>query len=218
MDSAKTRALKNKEWRENKIQQKEILPKLYWWQGGKARNQEITLEMRIAETIIVSDVSTKGWRVNLELQTRNSSVQHVGWIKEQKHWTNIKKEMEAIYLGLFRYGQVFKELQIKAMLIESDSFTTVQDLAKQRVGQTLVAEVNKIVKLCQQLKIQIQIQHIPGVSNKITDLISCLCTKSEYSIKKEIFIALCQACKITPTLDLFATGENKLVDRFVAIV
>ncbi|KAA6389441.1 MAG: hypothetical protein EZS28_015031 [Streblomastix strix] len=35
--------------------------------------------------------------------------------------------------------------------------------------------------------------------------------------KKEIFIAMCQAWQITPTLDMFATGENKLLDRFVAI-
>ncbi|KAA6380588.1 MAG: hypothetical protein EZS28_023885 [Streblomastix strix] len=47
--------------------------------------------------------------------------------------------------------------------------------------------------------------------------ISRLSTHGDYQIKKEIFIALCQAWEITPTLDLFATGENKLVDRFVAI-
>ncbi|KAA6348218.1 MAG: hypothetical protein EZS28_051990, partial [Streblomastix strix] len=125
--------------------------------------------------------------------------------------------MEALYLGLFRYGQVFKELQIKAILIKSDSSTAVQDLAKQRAGETLVAEVKKIVKLCQQLRIQTQTQHIPGISNKITDALSRLSTQGDYSLKKEIFIALCQAWKIIPTLDLLATGENKLVDRFMEI-
>ncbi|KAA6399495.1 MAG: hypothetical protein EZS28_004974 [Streblomastix strix] len=42
------------------------------------------------------------------------------------------------------------------------SSTAVQDLAKQRAGKILIAEVKKIVKLCQQLKIQTQTQHIPG--------------------------------------------------------
>ncbi|KAA6352890.1 MAG: hypothetical protein EZS28_051583 [Streblomastix strix] len=171
MDSAKTRALKNKEWKENMILRKEILQELYWWQRVIVRNQEMTLEVKIPEAVMVSNLSSK----------------------------------------------VFKELQIKAILIKSDSSTAVQDLTKQRAGQTLVAEVKKIVKLCQLLKIQTQTQHIPGVSNKITDALSRLSTQGDYSVKKEIFIALCQAQQIIPTLDLFATGENKLVDRFMAI-
>ncbi|KAA6367908.1 MAG: hypothetical protein EZS28_036566 [Streblomastix strix] len=217
MDSAKTRALKNKEWRENMIPPKEILQELYWWHGVIVRNQEMTLEVKIPEAVMVSDASPKGWGVTLELQTGDTLVQHGEWNKEQKKWTSNKKEMEAIFLGLFRYGQVFKELQIKAILIKSDSSTAVQDLAKQRAGQILVAEVKKIVRLCQQLRIQIQTQHIPRVSNKITDALSRLSTQGDYSVKNEIFRALCQAWQITPTLDLFATEENKLVDRFVAI-
>ncbi|KAA6379279.1 MAG: hypothetical protein EZS28_025194 [Streblomastix strix] len=186
-------------------------------QGVIMRNQDMTLKVRIPEAVMVSDASPKGWGVTLELQTGDTLVQHGEWNREQKKWTSNKKETEAIYLGLLLYGQVFKELQIKAILIKSDSSTAVQDLAKQRAVQTLVAEVKKIVKLCQQLRIQTQTQHIPGISKKITDALSRLCTQGDYSVKKEIFIALCQAWQIVPTLDLFATGENKLVDRFVTI-
>ncbi|KAA6396710.1 MAG: hypothetical protein EZS28_007763 [Streblomastix strix] len=67
------------------------------------------------------------------------------------------------------------------------------------------------------MRIQIQTQHIPGVSNKRTDVQNRLSTQGDYQVKKEILSALCQSWKITPTVDLFATGENKLVDRFVAI-
>ncbi|KAA6327672.1 MAG: hypothetical protein EZS28_053798, partial [Streblomastix strix] len=213
MDSAKTRALKNKEWRENMILPKEFLQELYWWHGMNVRNQELTFEVKIPEAVMVSDASPKGWAVTLELQTGDTLVQHGEWNKEQKKWISNMKEMEAIFLSLFRYGQVFKELQIKAILIKSDSSTAVSDLAKQREGQTLVAEVKKIVCQCQKLRIQIQTQYIPGVSNKITDAFSRLSTQGDYSVKKEIFIALCQAWEIIPTLDLFVTGENKLVDR-----
>ncbi|KAA6395573.1 MAG: hypothetical protein EZS28_008898 [Streblomastix strix] len=101
--------------------------------------------------------------------------------------------MEAIFLGLFRYVQIFKELQIKAIFIISDNSAAVQDLAKQRAGQKLAAEVKKIIKLYQQLKIQTQTQYIPGISNKITDALSRLSTFGENSVKKVIFIALCQA-------------------------
>ncbi|KAA6395544.1 MAG: hypothetical protein EZS28_008932 [Streblomastix strix] len=45
------------------------------------------------------------------------------------------------------YGQIFRELQINAILIKSDSSITVQDLAKQRAGQTFVVEVVKIILL-----------------------------------------------------------------------
>ncbi|KAA6404284.1 MAG: hypothetical protein EZS28_000193 [Streblomastix strix] len=177
----------------------------------------MTLEMKIPEAVMVSNASPKGWGVTLELQTGDTLVQHGEWNKEQKKQTSNKKDMEAIFLGLFRYGQVFKELQINAILFKSDSSTAVQDLAKQRAGETLVAVVKKIVKLYQQLKIQTQTQHIPGISNKVTDALSRLSTQGDYSLKKEIFIALYQAWEIIPTLDLFAIGKNKLVDRFVAI-
>ncbi|KAA6402780.1 MAG: hypothetical protein EZS28_001690 [Streblomastix strix] len=90
--------------------------------------------------------------------------------------------MEAIFFGLFRYRQVFKELQIKAILIRSDSSTAVQDFGKQKKAGAF----------------------------------SRLSIQGDYSIKKEIFKNLCLAKQIAPTLDLFATGENKLVDRIVA--
>ncbi|KAA6398791.1 MAG: hypothetical protein EZS28_005678 [Streblomastix strix] len=171
-----------------------------------AKNQEMTLELRIQEAVIVSDASQKSRRVTLELQTGNTLLQHGEWNKQQKVLTSNMKQMEAIYLGLFRYGQIFKELQIKAILIKSESFIAVSDLAKQSAGQTLLAEVKKIVKLCQQLRIQTRTQHIPGVSIKVTKALSRLCTQGDYSVKKEIFTAQCQAWQIIPTLYLFSTG------------
>ncbi|KAA6386486.1 MAG: hypothetical protein EZS28_017986 [Streblomastix strix] len=190
IEFSKSPTLKNKQWKENMILSKEILQELYLWQGVIVRNQDMTLEARLPEAVIVSDASPKGWRVTLELQAGDILVQHGEWNKEQKRWTSNKKEMEAIYLGLFHYDQVFKDPQIETILIKSDSSTAVQDLAKHRAGQTLVAKVKKIVKLCQQLKIQTQIQHSPGVSNKITDALSWLSTQGDYSVKREIFAAL----------------------------
>ncbi|KAA6367928.1 MAG: putative Transposon Ty3-G Gag-Pol polyprotein [Streblomastix strix] len=60
MDSAKTRALKNKKWRENMILPKQMLQELHWWQRVIMKNQEMTLEMRIPEAVIVSYASPKG--------------------------------------------------------------------------------------------------------------------------------------------------------------
>ncbi|KAA6369411.1 MAG: hypothetical protein EZS28_035064 [Streblomastix strix] len=110
-----------------------------------------------------------------------------------------------------------KELQIKAILIKEDSSAAVQDLAKQRAGQTQVAEEKKIVKLCQQLNKQTWTQHIPGILNMITDTLSRLSTQGDYSAKREIFTSLCQVWEIIPTQDLFATRKNRLMDRFMAI-
>ncbi|KAA6401377.1 MAG: hypothetical protein EZS28_003100, partial [Streblomastix strix] len=162
------------------------------------------------EEVMASYASPKDKGVTLELQTRDTLVQHGEWNKEQKKWTSNKKEMEAIYLGLFRYGQIFRELQIEAILIKSDNSTTVLYLVKQRAGQTLIAKVKKIVKLCQQLRIHTQTQHSPGKSNNITDALSRLSTQGDYSVKIEIFIALCQAWQIILTLDLFATGGKQI--------
>ncbi|KAA6377733.1 MAG: hypothetical protein EZS28_026741, partial [Streblomastix strix] len=155
--------------------------------------------------------------VTLELQTGDTLVQLGEWTREQRNWTSDKKQIEAIYLGLFHYGQVFKELHFKAILIRSDSSIKINGIAKQRDGETLAAEVKKIVMQCQQLILLTQIQHIPGISNEITDVQSRLFTQGDYSVKQEIFRTLWQVWQITPTLNLFAIELNKFVDRFVAI-
>ncbi|KAA6368764.1 MAG: putative reverse transcriptase, partial [Streblomastix strix] len=46
MDAAKTRALMNKESRENIFPPREILQQLYYWHGMIVRNQEMTLEVK----------------------------------------------------------------------------------------------------------------------------------------------------------------------------
>ncbi|KAA6379830.1 MAG: hypothetical protein EZS28_024640 [Streblomastix strix] len=123
--STKTGALKNKEWKENMILPKKIIYELYRWQGVIVRNQEMTLEMRNLVAVMVPGVSPKGRGVTLELQTGDTLVQHGEWNKEQKRRTSNKKEMEAIYLKQIGYRQIFTELQIKAILIKSDSSTAV---------------------------------------------------------------------------------------------
>ncbi|KAA6359251.1 MAG: putative reverse transcriptase, partial [Streblomastix strix] len=85
MDSGKTRSLKNKKWTENMILPKEILQELYLLREVIAKNQEMTLDVRITEAVMASGASLKGWGVTLELQTGDTLVQHGEWNKEQKH-------------------------------------------------------------------------------------------------------------------------------------
>ncbi|KAA6364196.1 MAG: hypothetical protein EZS28_040277, partial [Streblomastix strix] len=157
--------------------------------GMILKNQEMTLEIRIPEVITVSDASPKGWGVTLELQTEDILVQLGKWNRA----TNQND------------------------FIRSHSSTIVQDITEWRSGATLVAEVKKIVKLRQQLRIQRQTQNNPEFSNKITDALSRQSTQGDYSANKEIFRILCLEWQITPALYLFTTEENKLLERFVAI-
>ncbi|KAA6372712.1 MAG: hypothetical protein EZS28_031760 [Streblomastix strix] len=60
MNSAENIALKNKEQKENTMHPKEILQEFYQYQGIIVRNQELTLEVRVLEAIMVSDTSPKG--------------------------------------------------------------------------------------------------------------------------------------------------------------
>ncbi|KAA6393694.1 MAG: hypothetical protein EZS28_010778 [Streblomastix strix] len=140
-----TRVLKNKDWKENIILPKEILQELYWWQGVIVKNQEMTPEVRILEAVMVSEAFPKGCGVTLELQTGDNLVRHGEWNKKQRLWTSNKKEIEAIYFGQIRYGQIFKDLLIISILIKIDSSISVQDIAKQIFGETLVEKLKKIV-------------------------------------------------------------------------
>ncbi|KAA6382671.1 MAG: hypothetical protein EZS28_021801, partial [Streblomastix strix] len=100
MDSAKTRALKNKEWKENMILPKEILQELYLQQDQVLENQNMTLEIRIPEVVTIQDASPKGWGVTLELQTGDILVQLGKWNKYQRHWTIIKKNIKTSFQGV----------------------------------------------------------------------------------------------------------------------
>ncbi|KAA6377847.1 MAG: hypothetical protein EZS28_026628 [Streblomastix strix] len=146
--------------------------------------------------------------MNLELKTWDTLVQHGEWNKVPKKWISYKKEMDAIYQSQFRYKQIFKETQIKAIFIFSESSTAVQDLATKRAGQALVVEVKKKLKQCHQLRIQTQTQHTPEVSNKIIDALNRVNAQGHYLVKKEVFRTLFLAWWITPALDLFATGDK----------
>ncbi|KAA6334646.1 MAG: hypothetical protein EZS28_053042, partial [Streblomastix strix] len=81
---------------ENMILPKEILQELYWWQAMIARNQEMTLEVKIPEAVMVSNASPKDWSVTLELQTCDTLVQHGEWNNEQKKWTNSQSLLQSI--------------------------------------------------------------------------------------------------------------------------
>ncbi|KAA6373127.1 MAG: hypothetical protein EZS28_031349 [Streblomastix strix] len=125
--------------------------------------------------------------------------------------------MEAIFLGQFCNRRILNELQDKAIIYKPKSSTAEQDIVKQKTAESLVAEVKKIVRLYQLQKIQTQIQHILGISTKIAYELRRLSTAGDYSVRKEIFQALCQAWRIIPTLALFEINEHKLMDRFAAV-
>ncbi|KAA6369990.1 MAG: hypothetical protein EZS28_034483 [Streblomastix strix] len=59
MDSAKMRALKNREWKENMVLPKQTLQELYLSQEMIMRNQQMTLEVRIPMAVMVFDPSSE---------------------------------------------------------------------------------------------------------------------------------------------------------------
>ncbi|KAA6364689.1 MAG: putative Transposon Ty3-I Gag-Pol polyprotein [Streblomastix strix] len=217
MNAAKTKAVREMEQTGMIILPKEVLQELHWWRTKIKENRQTSLETKIPQAQMVSDASTKGWGTTLELQTGDTLVQHGQWRKQQKLQISNRKQMEAIFQGPYRYATIFKELQLKTILIRSDSSTAVQDLAKQRAGKTLQAGVKKIIKLFQQLEIEIVTQHIPGIVNRITDALSRMNTKGEYMINIIAFMIHCQIWKVALTLDLFTTKDNKVTDWYVTL-
>ncbi|KAA6384034.1 MAG: hypothetical protein EZS28_020443 [Streblomastix strix] len=97
----------------------------------------------------------------------------------------------------------------------NNSTDSERNITTKNAGQALVVEVKKKLKQCHLLRIQTQTQHTPEVSNKIIDALNRLNAQGYYSVKKEVFRALFLAWWITPTLDLFATGDKNSSNHIV---
>ncbi|KAA6382294.1 MAG: hypothetical protein EZS28_022176, partial [Streblomastix strix] len=92
------------------------------------RNYELTLEVRISKKVMKSYTTPKGWGVTLELQTGDILIKHGERNQEQRRWTNDIKRIKAIYLGLFRYRQIFRGLEENSQAISITENTNTDSI------------------------------------------------------------------------------------------
>jgi FAD/FMN-containing dehydrogenase len=102
--------------------------------------------------------------------------------------------------------------------IETDNSATSYNLNRGAAAASLHKLTDRILKIAEDLNIQIHSFHIKGKSNIIPDSLSRLATSGDYSLKEEILHEALMMLRIKPTVDMFANRRNKKFRRFASLV
>ncbi|KAG6457274.1 hypothetical protein O3G_MSEX010212 [Manduca sexta] len=164
--------------------------------------------MKEPEIYLATDTSNTGWGAELE----NKLISGL-WTTSQEKWHINKKEMFVVYKILLKYQIA---LQNKSILIQSDNKTVVAYLKNQggTKSATLLKLAGDILNLANCRKIEIQIEHIPGQYNIISDRLSRGKSLPDWHLSKSILKVIFNKWG-TPCIDLFATQESAVVARYV---
>lgn len=176
---------------------------LKWWLSLANIMQGRSLKQNQTSVTITTDASKSGWGGHMN----NLTAQGL-WTEEQKllHINNL--ELEAVFLTVKKFQKFLKN---KLVLIRSDNVTVVQYINKQGGTRSL--------QLCQRTwdlwmfalenKIYLKAAHIAGVNNVLADQLSRIKIQAtEWELDNSVVHQIFQNWG-HPTIDLFATNENK---------
>ncbi|KAA6403439.1 MAG: hypothetical protein EZS28_001031 [Streblomastix strix] len=166
---------------------------------------------QIPQATVVTDASPQGWGATLELDSGEVLVAHGAWLSYQIHWTNNKKELQAIHLVIIAFARVCKELQITNLLNRSDNSTGLFDLRKLSATNTLTPTVREICITCQHLNMKIITLQVLGKINIITKALSKLRKSGDYHLHPFHLNQIRMIWNFKPPLDLFASSTTKLL-------
>ncbi|KAA6365666.1 MAG: putative reverse transcriptase, partial [Streblomastix strix] len=159
LDKAKTQALKTGLWDGIMIVNKVVIKELKWWIRRIGDNQPESLSNKTLTCILTTDSSPQGWGATLIYDNQIELIQHDSWNKKEVEMTSNAKEIKAIYYGLLRFEQVFKNMQDQAILIRSDNTTAVYDIGKWKAKESMIERIKQIFYLVKRLKLQITTTH-----------------------------------------------------------
>jgi hypothetical protein len=104
------------------------------------------------------------------------------------------------------------------LAIRTDNMVTVFNLRRNGASGGMLLKVTRaIFSLLTAMDIRLQITHVPGVENILTDALSRMDVVGDYSLTQEMFRKATTDLSVTPTIDLFATTSNHKLQRFAAL-
>lgn len=181
---------------------------LAWWLSTKNTMKGRPLTLSQTWVTVTTDASKTGWGGHLN----NKTIQGI-WSNKFKnnHINNL--ELEAVFLTIKHFCPL---LMHKQVLIRSDNTTVVQYINKQ--GGT------KSMKLCLQTwklwnfavnnQMTLKAAHIAGVQNTLADKLSRIQVKpTEWSLHIAVVQTIFNLWG-SPTIDLFATNQNRKAPVF----
>ncbi|KAA6395735.1 MAG: hypothetical protein EZS28_008737 [Streblomastix strix] len=118
---------------------------------------------------MTTDAAPRGWGSALERELGMIAIAHGTWNKRQVKLSSNNREIKAINQGLRSFAKTLKNLRVQSLAIGSDNSIAVFDIRKFRAIISLIKKIVQVHQTIEKLGIQIQITHLPGVKNEITD-------------------------------------------------
>jgi len=162
---------------------------------------------------LTTDASLEGWGGIL------SSGQSVSeaWSDEEKILHINLLELKAVFNSLSHFAPLLNPNS--NILVQTDNIAAMHYINK--IGGTKSIQMCcvslEIWKFCESKNIKIEAIHIPGTENLIADFFSrCTSNNHEYYLSDQTFNDLTLMLEFFPKVDLFATGANNKVPRYVS--
>ena len=178
---------------------------LRWWTNRTNIFKGMPLQEPTIQLTLITDASELGWGAHLGtwqtsgIWPKSYQLKHINWL-----------ELKAVQLALQEAVQIVKDMNI---LIRSDNTTVISYINKQ--GGTHSPELCYLTwdlyQWCIQNKVTIRAVHIPGKINLLADALSRgknLFKMTEWTLNNMIVNMIFQRLG-TPSIDLFATAQNK---------
>ena len=181
---------------------------LTWWVKNLKTNCSRPIHPSPVDLSIMSDASDLAWGAHLE------SVRIQGfWRSYQFSWHINRKELKAAFLAL--KFLIPNRTNVHAQIC-IDNRTAVAYI--NHLGGTRSLELNSIaVKMwawCLDRNMFLSALYVPGILNKIADLLSCLKLEStEWMLNPRIFKQIANVYRM-PVLDMFTSAVNHQVPKY----
>ena len=184
-----------------------------WWTIQDNVLRGVPLTKPAPTMTLYTDASMTGWGAYLDGHARSGE-----WSGLQLSEHINVLEMRAVLLAL---QSLRKLLQAKVICVATDNSTVVAYLEKQggTRSHVLCALAIRVLLLCQEMQLTIQVKHLPGRLNVLADTLSRRRQPvlTEWQLNPSIFEGICQVWD-RPHIDLFATALNYQLPTYVSPV
>ena len=191
---------------------KSLHPHLNWWLDERNVLRGQPLHPLGHALQMFTDASNEGWGADLGHSTARGM-----WSDTESHLDINFLELKAVLLALKSFEHLCRD---QIVLVATDNTTVVSYINKEggmRSG-SLCALLWRLLSWCHPRGIVLRARHIPGPLNAIADKLSHKqVIQTEWSLSQQVFNLLCSRW-VRSQLDLFATGFNYKLPKFVSPV